>query len=358
MQSHARRVARALVLTLLTVATGCGGAFEVVAQRSLAADISAPRGIVLLPLAMMTHQADALEVAVRSSETAAWLLDHTDVPIVGPLDYRTFKPLDEIRVASTDTDLATHESGHRIDLNGWWSISVLVIENRSRSVHNVVDTRKGGSGKTVKQVFGVESELQVEVQILDAMRGNAIARARTKAKEPEDGPIILKGDRRPLIRKLIEETIALAFGEAAERLGQPGQRLVRSDDGLPSVPALAASSFHERPSFEAPLADKDPIVRETKILTIWYRVSPTIKLGPALTATKHPGVLLTSTRAPLQANDVVTTVAGKPVRDLYQLDRALRGCGGVPCAVGVVRNGAPTELQVQLQPKAAPEAAD
>lgn len=345
----------AIVAALAAVAaTACGGPFEVMQDRPLAEDISPPKGIVLLPVAMMTHRADALEVAVRSSEAARWLLDHTDVPLVGPMDFRVFKPVDEVKIASTDTDLATRNEGDRIALAGWWAMSILVTENRSTSVSNIVDTRKGQDGKTVSQRYGIESTLRVEVQIRDAMHGTVKAMVVLKGvDDPNDRPP--EGDPRPMIRALMIEGMRRAIGEALPGLGQPNRRVIRGREGIVSVPALADSGYPNRPSFAEPLKEKKPIERETAILTIWYRVSPNLPLRPALTATNHPGVVMAQDRAPLKKHDVVMAVGGTPVRDTYQLDRMLRRCASSSCKVQIRRKRSTLEVDLRWNVQPLPD---
>ncbi len=349
------RFATILLMVAIVVPIGCGGGYEVLREKPLAEDVRVPEGVVLFPVAMMTHKADALEVAVRSSDTAGWLLDHTDVPVIGPLDFRIFKPVDEIRVASTDTDLATRSEGERVSLAGWWSIAVLVTENRSASIQNVVDTRKGKDGTTVKQAYGVESVLQVEVTIADALRGGVIASAHVSGLDRNDG-LVTEGDPRPRINQLIRAALRLALGEARERLAAGGKRRFRGHEGLTSVTSLTSSAFPDRPSYEEPLKNKDAFARESAIMTIWYRIDPKLPMRPALASMNNPGVLMRKARAPLQQYDIITRVEGVPVVERYQLDRALRNCIAIGCKVEVLRAGKSIHETLRwAEPPAPPE---
>ncbi|MEY3013324.1 MAG: hypothetical protein RIT45_2059 [Pseudomonadota bacterium] len=352
------RIATILLLVAALVPAGCGGGYEILRERPLAEDVRVPEGVVVFPVAMMTHKADALEVAIRSSEVAAWLLDHTDAPVIGPLDFRIFKPIDEIRVASTDTDLATRSDGERVSLAGWWSIAVLVTENRSASVQNVVDTRKGKDGTTVKQAFGVESVLQVEVTIADALRGGVIATAQVSGVDRHNDAAS-EGDPRPRVGQLIRAAMRIALGDARERLAAGGKRRFRGREGLTSVTALTSSAFPDRPSYEEPLKNKDAFTRESAIMTVWYRLDPKLPMRPALASMNNPGVMMRASRAPLQQYDIITRVEGVPVIERYQVDRALRNCVAVGCKVEVLRAGKSIHETLRwTEPPASPEGED
>ena len=313
---------------VMTIASGCGGPIEVRKVVALAEDAPLPKGIVVMPIAVMTHKSDAIKVAVRSSELASWLVDNTELPIVGPLDFKTLKELDEVQVASTDTDLVTQGDGTGMDLRGWWSLHALLTENRAASQRQIVDTKsaKGTDGKTIGAVYGIESQLRLELVLRDAMRGRTLATVVIVATDdPNDVP--LEGEPRPLVPRMFRDALTRLFGDALERLQGTPIRSVRSKGLLPSAPALAAQEFPSRPSFASTFADKSEADRDGALFSVWDRIHPQLAVTAALTATRSPGVLMTRARAPLELHDVITEVNGHPVRDIYQLDRRLRACG-------------------------------
>jgi len=313
---------------LALIISGCSGPIEVRKEVPLTEDTAMPKGIVVMPIAVMTHKSDAIEVAVRSSELAGWLIDRTEVPVLGPLDFKTLKELDEVQVASTDTDLVTQGDGTGLDLRGWWSLHALLTENRAASQRHTVDTKtaKGTDGKTIAAVYGIESQLRLELVLRDAMRGRVLAAVViVAADDPSDVP--LEGEPRPLVPRMFEDALKRLFGDALERLQGSPIRAVRSAGLLVSAPALAAQEFPGRPSLASAYVDRNEADRDGALFTVWDRVHPNLNVNAALTATRAPGVLVTKARAPLQVHDVITEVNGQAVRDVYQLDRRMRVCG-------------------------------
>lgn len=322
------RLAAIGALLLVPLVAACGGPMEVRKEVALAEDAPLPKGIVVLPVAVMTHQSNAIKVAVRSSELAAWLVDHTEVPLLGPLDFKTLKELDEVQVASTDTDLVTQADGAGMDLRGWWSLHALLTENRAASQRRIVDTKSatGTEGKTIGAMSGIESQLRLELVLRDAMRGRVLATVVIVATDdPDDMP--LQGEPRPLVPRMFHDALRRLFGDGLERLQGAPVRHVRTTGLVPSAPALAAQEFPSRPSFASDFADKSEADRDAGLFWVWDRIHPNLDVAAALTATRSPGVLLSQPRSPLQKHDVITEVNGHAVRDIYQLDRQLRQCG-------------------------------
>lgn len=325
----ATRARWALWVGIVALAAACGGPIEVRREMPLADDAPLPKGIVVLPVAEMTHKSDAIEVAIRTSAVAGWLVDQTELAIVGPFDFKTLKELDEVQVASTDTDLVTRGDAEGVDIRGWWSMHILLTENRAASNRRIVDTNKGQAegGKTLSNVYGVESELRLEVTLRDAMRGTLLAVVVIVATDdPNDMP--LEGEPRPLVPRMVDDALRRLFGDSLERLQANQARKVRTSGLLVSAPALADQEFPSRASFSSTIGGKSEDDRDAAMFAIWDRIHPKLAIGAAVTATRSPGVMLTKARAPLQVHDVITEIDGHPVRDVYQLDRRLRVCGG------------------------------
>lgn len=345
-----------LAVLLAALATACGGPIEVRTEMPVAEDIAMPKGIVVLPVAVMTHKSDAVEVAVRSSEVAGWLLNRTELPLLGPLDFRSLKELDEVQVASTDTDLVTRGDGNGMDLRGWWSLHALLTENRAASQRHVVDTKsaKGKDGKTIAAIYGIESQLRLELVLRDAMRGRVLATVVIVATDdPNDVP--LQGEPRPLVPRMLHDGIKRLFGDALERMQGNPIRRVRTDGLLVSAPALAEQSFPSRPSLANSIADKSQAERDGALFTVWDRIHPNLNVAAALTATRSPGVMVTKPRAPLAVHDVITEINGQPVRDVYQVDWRMRACGQ-SCTAKIARGRELIDVLLPWTPVPRPEA--
>ena len=344
----------AFTLTAWVLASACGGPFQVEAERPLAEEISLPPGIVVMPVAAMSHKAGAIEVAVRSSETAAWLLDNTELTVLGPLDFKTLKEVDDANLVSTDTDLSTRSDTERIDLAGWWSIHILVTESRANSSRRIVDTNASAEGKTVSNVAGIESQLRMELTVREAMRGRVLAQVVLIGNDEllHGGT---PGDPRPIIRQLIERGLAMVFEPVLERLQPSPQRRIRSAQALPSAPALMALGFLNLPSLAESMAARKEFERETAMIGVWERLFPDLPPQVTIPATRNPGVLMLQSTLPLERFDIVMAIDGHQVRDRYQLDRRLRVCGPT-CRATLWRSGAQVELPLNLPPVPRPVA--
>ncbi len=84
----------------------CGGTFEVIAERPLP-EATKPKGIIIFPAAILIPGSTPLEYVARADDVANWLLARTELPIMGPLDYNVYRSPDELRVASSSTNLMT-----------------------------------------------------------------------------------------------------------------------------------------------------------------------------------------------------------------------------------------------------------
>ncbi len=354
------RVALALTVALVLASqVGCGGGFEVVEERPLPEEGPEVRGFIVFPVADMTPGARTIDVAVRTSDVAAWLLDRTDLPVVGPLDYKIFKEPDEMRIASVDTNLVTGTKGKRRDLRGWVAVWVQITENRATNVRDIVDARKKGKkNQKVYRMHGVEATVRVEVQLLDAMRGKRMALVVVKDK---DNPtrMKLKGDPRPPVTTLVHKALRRVFADAEARVApeQP-TRIVRRAGTLPSGAGLASFRTPDKPSMAEVYAKKDEIERKTAMFTLWSRLAPELGVREVYFPMKFPGLLLTADRPPLKKGDVILEVEGRKMADRYQLDQALRACKGRACKVKVQRGFKSLTADVVWLPVPRPEAKD
>jgi hypothetical protein len=346
---------RRLALATLVVAgcVGCRGSFEVVSENPLPPDVQKPHGIIILPVALMTHRSSAVDVGFRSTDVANWLIDHTEIPLFGVLDYKVFKSLDEIRIASADTDLVAPDGGDRRDLTGWWALQVLITENRSASVRNIVDTKRGTDGTTISRKYGIESHLQVEVTLRDAMRGGL--KAKVVVVESDDATASpIEGEPRPVLARLLKRALVMIFGEALPGFSPAQRRIVRSKGLLISVPALAALAFPGYTSFDADYTEQSPTQREAALVSVWDRVAPGLDFRATMNASRNPGVLVRRARSPMILHDIILEVDGKPVRDIVQLDRQLQTCAPA-CSVKVQRKHAAIDLVLPWTSIAPPE---
>ena len=339
----------ALTLTVLLM-TACGGSLKVVGSHALAEKGPEIKGFIVFPVSDMTHDAKVIDAALRASDVAAWLLDHTDQPVLGPLDYQLYQEPDDLRVAVSHTNLATAAGGRR-RLDGWIAVWIQITENRATNVRDTVDMRKRGKkNQPVYRIHGVEATLRVEVQLRDGARGRELARVvLTDVDDPTHSR--LKGDPRPAITRLIHKALRLALGEAEGRLApKPLRRVVRRAGLLPSPVALAKFRTPKRPSLHETAAKRGEVDLQIAIMALWGRLAPELSVRQTYFATKFPGVLLLKGRAPLLPGDVIRAVAGVPVRDRYQLDRAMRRCAASPCEVLVQRKFKALKVPVRWAP--------
>ena len=351
-------MSRVLALCLVVQFAACGGTFKVVEEKPLAEKGPGIKGFVVFPVADLTHGAKTIDAAVRGSDVAAWLLDRTEQPVLGHLDFKIFKVPDDLRIASVDTNLATREDGRRKDLSGWVAVWIQITENRATNIRDIVDARKKGKkNQSVYRIHGVEATVRVEVQFLDAVRGRRLA---TIVIKDVDDPtqLQLKGDPRPRVTELVHKAMRMALADATERIAaKVPTRVVRRAGTLPNASALAGFSTPDKPSLAEVYAKKGDIDLKIAISTLWSRLAPELGVRDTYFATKYPGVLLTADRAPLKRGDVIRSVEGVTVLDRYQLDRAMRTCKGRPCDVRIQRAFKALSVNVIWLPAPRPEAA-
>lgn len=332
-------IAQTLVLTLLLGLLGCGGA-QVAGELRPAATLR-PRGIVVLPVALMQEGVTALDVAARSMDVANWLLRNTDLPVVGPLDFQVQRPLDEIRVLAADTDLPEAATRLGVDLTDWVVLHVLVTENRAVHVRDIVDERKkseGGTGKTFRK-HGIEATLHVELTLLDPVRGRRLA--FTMADSTDDPAVVPPlGDPRPGLARALGKALMRLQTIAGPQLQGPAGRRHRGEWLAPSMDALLRYQVADLPPHQQKLDALTGPDRDFGVFALWDRFAPNTATADIRAATKYPGLLVQRALPPLEVGDVVLQVAGQPMQAAWQFDRALRGCAEGGCVVQVWRKNA------------------
>jgi len=339
------------VIGLLALVPGCGAAGPKFAEETPLSSPVAPRGIVVLPMALAIPGATALETIARSHEVAALLLRRTDLPVLGPLDFTMQKSPDEAMVAATDTDLLMREDGRRVDVHDWITLHVLVTENRATNTRDIVDERQKDPKKKVFRQSGFDSRVRVEVTVRDAMRPRVLGHV---VLEADDDPTNFEsgGDPRPGITRLVEAAVNRLVDGGSAALAGRGQRKSRGDGLIDNLPAMLAWGAPEVPSLDSKMKDEPEMLREAKVLELWDRFAPGLGVRDMRAATKHSGVIVRVARAPLRVGDIVDQVGSESVRARYQFDRLLQGCVGA-CKVGVWRNDEHVDLHLQW-PNAAP----
>lgn len=323
---------------------GCGGGPEVLVEEPLKPR-PVPEGVVLFPVAALTPGANALECIARTGDAARWLLEHTELPILGPADYASFKEPEDMRVASIDTDLMSRTSGARTDLQNWLSVHIMITENRATNVRDIEDRRQKDPKKLkIYRQYGIDAEVTVEVTVADGRYGKPLARAVVRGIDnPAD--VRSDGDPRPMLPQLIGLALERAFLESESVVAARPRRKVRGPGLLDAVPLLAAWKTPQKPSFIQALEGKEEIEREGALESLWTRFQPNLPVEATFVGKKHPGVMALQDRPPLARYDVVTEVAGQPVQTVYQLDRLLQACAA-KCPARVRRGF--TDVDVNL----------
>ncbi len=306
------------------LASACGADHEILVEEPLQSR-PPPQGLLLFPAAVLTPGADALHAIARTGDVATWLLDHTELPIIGPFDFNIYKEPDELQIASVDTDLMS-QAGGSIDLRGWLAVHIMITENRATNIRDIVDKRdKDPKKRKIYRQYGIDSTVRVEGQILDARYGKRLAHAVLTAK---DDPTQVKseGDPRPVLRKLIDQTLTILFADSEAIVSAKNTRRIRSGAFLDAVPTLAAWKTGQRKSFVQRHEGKDDIEKQAALEGLWMRFQPGLPVKATFVGTRHPGVMALQARPPLEQYDVIKTVGGKKVSAVYQLDRLLQAC--------------------------------
>jgi hypothetical protein len=339
-------VCRGLATTCLVALTACGGGGPQVLEEAPLDREVRPTGLVLVPVGLALPEANALEVAAVSNLAANYLLQHTDLPIVGLYDMGLNKPPLEVVNAAADTDLLVRAGDIPIDFRTWIAVQFLITENRATNVRDIVDTRIQDPKKpnTWRQ-RGFDSRVRVEVKLADPLRGRQLA---IVVIEDDDDPTAGEpgGDPRPGVTRLVKLALARLIASSGDLL-KSGQRRSRGDGMVDSVPAMTGWGSVDLPSWEQSHRDDPEVVREAASMSLWDRFAPGLTVAEVRAASASRGVLIRQAMAPLEAGDVVLMVAGKPVSAIHQVDRLLQGCGTGACPVLVLRAGQRTEVDVR-----------
>ncbi len=353
-----RRLLQRLALALLALALlglalqGCGPA-QVVDEQTLSEKVAAP-GLIVLPIALNIPERSGLEVAWRSVDVANWLLVHTDLPLIGPLDFSANKPLDDVLVAGQDTDLGSKEDEWGPEWRTWLALHVLVTENRATNVRDIVDTRvKDKSKPNTYRQHGIEAALRVEVGLYDVRRGTRLA--WTVLERTDDPTQYTPGeDPRPGVTAAVKDALQRLVELAPVLLRPAGARRTRGQGLVDGVPALMAFSAPELPSTIESLKTQGDEVKEAKVYAAWDRVAPGLSAVEIRNATLGRGVLVREALPPLNAGDVILSVSGKKVSAIHQVDRLLGLCSPNPDACDVLVRRAGGEVALKLRWPALP----
>ena len=335
-----------------SLGVGCGPA-QVVDEQTLSEKVAAP-GLIVLPIALHTPERTGLEVAWRSVDVANWLLIHTDLPLIGPLDFSANKPLDDVLIVGQDTDLGTKEDEFGQEWRTWLALHVLVTENRATNVRDIVDTRiKDKSKPNTYRQHGIESNLRVEVGLYDARRGTRLA---WTVVERVDDPMQYRPgeDPRPGVTAAVKDGLQRLLELAPVLQRNAGARRTRGTGMVDGIPALLAFSAPDLPSTIESLKTLPEELQQAKVYAAWDRIAPGLSILEIRDATLGRGVLVRSALPPLNAGDVIVAVSGKKVAAIHQVDRLLGVCSPKPEACDVLVRRAGGEVALKLRWPALP----
>ena len=336
-----RRVALALTLLL----TACGGQLR--DEGALAAGQRVP-GLIVLPIAVNIAELSSLEVAWRSVEVANWLLQRTDLPVIGPLDFKLNKAIDQVQVAAYDTDLSTREDELGPAWRDWLVVQVQISENRATNVRDIVDVRGKEPGKPkVYRQHGVEASLRVEAGLFDARRGKRLAWA--VIERTDDPTQFAPGeDPRPGVTAAVRDAVQRLLELSPGLFQGPTERRTRGQGFVDAVPALLAFDAPDLPSTVEGLKNLPEAVQEARVYAAWDRVAPGLTVQEIRSATLARGVLVRDLMPPLRQGDVVLAVGKQKVSAIHQLDRLIAACSAKPqgCEVLVRRGEAEVALSL------------
>lgn len=332
-----RRWRLAWLAAVIAALAGCGG--QVRDERPLPAQQAVP-GLIVLPVAVNIAELGSLEVAWRSVEVAGWLLQHTDLPLIGPLDYRLNKPIDQVQAVAYDTDLSTREEELAADWRNWLVLQVQVSENRATNVRDIVDVRGKEPGKPkVYRQHGVEATLRVEAALYDAKRGTRLAWA--VVERSDDPTQYTPGeDPRPGVTAAVRDALQRLWQLSPALTQGPAERRIRGSGLVDAVPALLAFEAPDLPSTAEGLKNLPEALQEARVYAAWDRVAPGLSAAQIRAATLQRGLLVRELLPPLRQGDVVISVDRQRVSTVHQFDRLVRTCSPKPggCEV-VVRRG-------------------
>ncbi len=338
--------ARALGLVLAAGLASCGG--QVRDEGPLAAERRAP-GLIVLPVSVSIAELGSLEVAWRSVQVANWLLQKTDLPIIGPLDFKLNKAVDQVQVAAYDTDLSTREDELTAEWRDWLVVQVQVSENRATNVRDIVDVRGKEPGKPkVYRQHGVEATLRVEAGLYDVRRGTRLA--WTVVERSDDPTQFAPGDDpRPGVTAAVRDAVQRLLELSPGLFQAPAERRTRGQGFVDAVPALLAFDAQDLPSTVEGLKNLPEAVQEARVYAAWDRVAPGLAVQEIRSATQARGLLVRELMPPLRQGDIVLGVGKHKISTVHQFDRLIRICSAQPqgCEVAVRRGEAEVALSLR-----------
>jgi len=333
----------AVILSVSLV--GCGSASPV-QNIQILDPTTKPLGIIVLPVAQMVPATTALDVIARSHDAAAYLLQHTDLPILGPLDFSINKSVDDVRIVAADTDLFSRKEELGEEPRQWLALSLLITENRAENVRDIKDVReKDPKKQKIFRQHGIDAKVRVEVALLDPRRGTRVAGL---SFEFDDDPTQFEpgGDPRPGITKAIQQALAHLLATSGEGLRGGGSRRWRGEDMVDNLLPLLAWSADDLKSFNVLHSADAEVTRDAKVLGLWDRFAPNLEMASIFHATRQSGLIVRKAHAPLLAGDLILSVSGHAVTATYQFDRLLQLAGNAGAKVQVWRNAAKMTVDV------------
>ncbi|MSP92111.1 MAG: hypothetical protein EXR79_09975 [Myxococcales bacterium] len=340
-------MARLALLAVLAFGTACGSAGPKAQEETRLDPGLRPPGLILMPVALAIPGTSALDIVSRTNDLARWLMQRTDLPLIGPYDYTLNKPADEAQNAMTDTDLLARTDALHADVRNWLVIHVLVTENRASSERDIVDTRvKDPKKPNTWRQRSIEAKVRVDVSVLDARRGAKLAGL---VYEADDDPASFEpgGDPRPGITRIIGEAMVLLLAGSGSSLYGTGSRRTRGVGIVDSVPAVMAWTLPDSPSWNEQHQKDQDIVREAAVLSMFDRLAPNLDMRTIFAAARNSGLLVQQVQPGLELGDIIVSLGERPLSAAYQLDRGLQASPPAGCTVSVMRKGQKVDVTLQ-----------
>lgn len=348
------RVQNGLILSVLLSLGACGASGPQITEVTTPPPAQRVKAIVLLPIALAMEDSSSLDIAMRTSHVSHWLLQKTQLPIVGPADFSLLKPVDEVGNVAADTDLMSHATELRVPVREAAVLTVLVTESRATHVRDIQDVRNSDpkKQKTFRQ-HGLEAKLRIEVSLAESLRGRRLAGL---VLETTDDPtdVMPGGDPRPGLTEAIDQALEKLLETAGGLLTEGGKRQVRGVGLVDSLPAMLTWAPPGKRTWTEQNKDKADVEREAATLGLWDRLAVNLSGKELYVAGRNRGVLVRQAQGELQAGDLVLSVEGTPVVAVYQLDRILQAGGSDGVRAQVLRGGQPVDVRV-LGPLNPPE---
>ena len=338
------------LLAAVGFSAACGSAGPMAQEETRLDPALRPPGLILMPVALAIPGSSAIDIAARTNDLARWLMQRTDLPLIGPYDYTLNKPVDEAQNAMTDTDLLARSDALQADVRNWLVIHVLVTENRASSERDIVDTRvKDPKKPNTWRQHSTDAKVRVDVSVLDARRGAKLAGL---VYEADDDPANFDpgGDPRPGVTRIIGEAMALLLAGSGGSLYGTGSRRTRGVGLIDSVPSIMAWSIPDKPSWSEQHQKDEDVVREAAVLGLFDRFAPNLDMRAIFAASRNAGLLVQQPAPGLEPGDIVVALGDRPLSAAYQLDRALQACPPAGCTAAIVRKGQKLDVALQWPP--------